>query len=59
MEDQHLLKEVKTRKENIVMLWINHKKKKNAYDMMWIIECEKMFKISDKVVNFIMRAMES
>ena len=41
------------------MAWINHKK---AYDMVphsWIINCLKMNKISDEVINFIEKTMKN
>ena len=41
------------------MAWIDYRQ---AYDMVpqtWIIECLKMYKISDKVINFITKAMKN
>ena len=41
------------------MGWVGNKK---AYDMVsqtWIIECLKIYKISDKFINFIMEAMKN
>ena len=40
------------------MVWIDYKK---AYDMVpksWIINCLKMYKISDEVINFIKKTMK-
>ena len=57
--DQHILKEIKTRWENVAMAWTD---KKQAYDMapqMWIIECLKMYKTSDKIIKFITNAIEN
>ena len=56
--DQHILNESKTRK-NLAMAWIDYKK---AYDMVpqsWIINCQKMYKISDEVINFIEKTMQT
>ena len=51
--DQHTLNEGKMRRKNLAMAWFDNKK---AYDMLsqnWIINCLKMYKISDKILNFI------
>ena len=45
--DQHILNESKTTRKNLAMAWIDYKK---AYDMSpqsWMINCLKMYKISD------------
>ena len=57
--DQHILNESKTRRKNLDMAWIDNKK---AYDMVpqsWIINCLKMYKISDGVINFIENTMKT
>ena len=49
--DQYILKEIKTRRKNLGMAWIDNKK---AYDMVpqsWIINCLKMFKILDEIIE--------
>ena len=41
------------------MVWVDHK---TAYDMVlptWKIDCLKMFKMSDEIINFIPNAMEN
>ena len=41
------------------MVWIDYKK---VYDMVqqnWIINCPKMYKISDEVINFIEKTMKT
>ena len=56
--DQHTLNENKTRQKNIAMARIDYKK---AYDMVpqsWIINCIKMYKISDEFINFIEKTMK-
>ena len=53
--DQHILKEIKTRRKNVVMTWTDHK---NAYDIVsqsWIIDCLKMHEVADEVLKFIER----
>ena len=45
--------------ENLAMAWIDYKK---AYDMVpqsWIINCLKMYKITDEVINFIEKTMKN
>ena len=57
--DQHILNKSKTRWKNLAMAWIDYKK---AYDMVLqslIINCHKMYKISDKVINFIEKTMKT
>ena len=54
--DQHILKKSKQRRENVAKRKLTRKK---AYDMVlryWIVDCMKMYKISDKVINFIAKA---
>ena len=50
--DQHILNESKTRRKNLAM----------AYDIVphcWIINCLKMYKISDEVINFIDKTIKT
>ena len=57
--DQHILDESQTRRKNQAMAWIDYKK---AYDMVsqsWIINCLKIYKISDEVINFIEKTMKT
>ena len=57
--DQHILNESETRRKNLARAWIDCKK---AYDMVpqsWIINCLKMYKTSDEVVNFIEKTMKT
>ena len=57
--DQHIFNEIKTRRKNLAMVCIDYKK---AYDMLlqsWIINCFKMYKISDEVINFIEKTMKT
>ena len=55
----HILNVSKTIGNNLAMTWIDHKK---AYDMVpysWIINSLKMYKISEKVVNFVDKTMKT
>ena len=57
--DQHILNESKTGRKNLAMNWIDYKM---AYDMVppsWIINCLKMYKISNEVINFIEKTMKT
>ena len=57
--DHYIVKEVKTRRINLAITWIDYR---NVYDMVpqpWILECLKMYKISDKIIKFINKTMES
>ena len=57
--DQHILNKRKTRQKNLAMAWIDDKK---AYDIVpksWIINCLKMYKISDEAINFIKKTMKT
>ena len=57
--DKHILNESKTIRKNLAMAWIDYKK---AYDMVpqsWIINCPKMYKISDEIINFIEKTMKT
>ena len=57
--DQHILSESKTRRKSLAMAWIDYKK---AYAMVlqsWIINCLKMYKISDEVINVIEKTMKT
>ena len=57
--DQYILNESKTRWKKLAMALVDYKK---AYDMVpqsWIINCLKMYKISDEVKNFIEKSMKT
>ena len=56
--DQHILKDSKMKRKHLAMAWIDYK---NAYDVVppnCIIECLKIYKISDKVIRFILNTMK-
>ena len=57
--NQHILNESKTWRKNLAMAWIDYKK---AYDMVpqsWIINCLKIYKILDELINFIEKTMKT
>ena len=41
------------------MAWIDYKKAHDMVPQNWIINCLKMYKISDKVINFIKKTMKT
>ena len=56
--DKHILKESKTRRKNLALVWNDYKK---PYDMVlqsWIIDCFKMCKITGEVMKFMEHIME-
>ena len=57
--DLHILKEAKKRQKNVTIAWIESKKANYIVQQTWIIDCLKMYKISDKIINFIMNAVEN
>ena len=57
--DQPIFKEVKTRWKNITMAWIDYKNTFDIIKQTWIIECLTMYKISNKVINFISKAIKN
>ena len=51
--DRAVIKEVKSRKKNLSMVWIHYKK---AYDMvphLWIIECLDLFGVAVNIKEFV------
>ena len=57
--DQHILKEGKARRKNVTMAWIDYKKASDIVQQTQIIECLKMYKISNKIIKFIMEVMKN
>ena len=56
--DQHISKERKTRLKNVATIWIDNQKANDMFPHSWIIECLKMYQVSDKIINFITEAMK-
>ena len=57
--DQHILNESKTKRKNLAMAWINYKKAYDMFPQSWKINCLKMYKISDEIINFIEKTMKT
>ena len=56
--DQMVLKEVKRRKRNVAMAWVDYKK---SYDMVphsWLEECFRVFGIASNVDNLLVNSMK-
>ena len=47
--DQTILNQSKTRRKNLAMAWIDYKKAYDIVPQSWIINCLKMYRISDEV----------
>ena len=57
--DQYILNESKTRQKNLAMVWIGYKKSYDMAPKSWIINCLKIYKILDEVINFIEKTMKT
>ena len=57
--NQYFLNESKTWLKNLAMAWIDYKKAYGMVPQSWIINCHKMYKISDEVINFIEKTMKT
>ena len=57
--DHPILNESKTRRKNLAMAWIDYKKAYDVVPQSWIINCFKMYKISDEIINFIEKTMKT
>ena len=57
--DQHIFNKSKTRQKNLAMAWVDCKK---VYDMVpqsGTLHCLRMYKISDQVIQFIEKTMQT
>ena len=57
--DRVVIREVKSRKKNLAMAWIDYKK---AYDMVphsWIKECLDLFGVAENVKTVLVNSMEN
>ena len=57
--DKQILREVKTKRKNIAMGWIDYHK---AFDMVphsWILECLRMFKVAENVSCLVSKSMKA
>ena len=55
--DQLILNESKTRQKNLAMKWVEYKKGYDIVSQSWIINCHKMYKISDTVISNCMNVL--
>ena len=56
--DREVIKEVKSRKKNLAMAWMDYEK---AYDMVpgsWIIECLDLFGVAENIKSLLVNSME-
>ena len=56
--DRAVIKELKSRKKNLAMTWIDYKK---AYDIVphsWIIECLDLFVVVENIKSLLVNSME-
>ena len=57
--DQHILKESKRRQKNGTMASIDYIKAYDTVRQSWIVNCQKVYNISDKFINFIRETMKN
>ena len=57
--NQHVLNESKTKRKNLSIAWIANKKLYDMVPQSWMINCLKMYKISNEVVNVIEKTMKT
>ena len=57
--DQYIFKESKTKQKNVAMARIDSKKTYDIVPQSWIIDCLRMYKISDKFVKFLTKSMKN
>ena len=56
--DRAVIKDVKSRNNNLAMTWIDYKK---AYDMVphsWIIECVDLLGVADNIKSLLVKSVE-
>ena len=56
---QHTLKESKTKRKTVAMVWIDYKKVHDIVPQSWIIDCFKKYTISDEVIKLIVETMKN
>ena len=57
--DKHILNKSKTRRKYLAKAYVDYKKTYVIVLQSWIINCRKMYKISDEVINFIGKTMKT
>jgi hypothetical protein len=59
MVDKMVMTDSRSRKTNLSMCWIDYKKAFDSVPHSWIIECLKLYKVSNNITSFIERSMEN
>ena len=57
--DEHILKDSKVKRKNLVMAKTEYKKTYDKLPHSWIIDCLKMYKISGEVIKSIKNTMQN
>ena len=56
--DRAVIREVKSRKKNLAMSWIDYKKAYNTVPHLWIKECLDLFGVAEKIKTLLIHSME-
>ena len=54
-----IFNESKAKRKNLAMAWIDNKKANDTFPQSWIIYCRKMYKLSNEIIKFIEKTMET
>ena len=57
--DRAVIREVKSRKKNLAMSWIDYKKAYNTVPHLWIKECLDLFGVAEKIKTLLIHSMEN
>ena len=57
--DQHIFKESKERRKDVAMAWVDNEKAYGMVQQTCIVNCLKMYKLSNKVIKFITEVMKN
>ena len=56
--DRAVIKEVKSRNNNLVVAWIDYKKACDMFPHSWIIECLDLFRVAENIKSLLVNSME-
>ena len=56
--DRAVIREVKSRKKNLAIAWIDYKKAYNMVPYSWIKECLDLFGLAENIETLIVNSME-
>ena len=56
--DRAVIKEVKSRNNNLAMAWIDYTKAYNMVPHSWIIECLDFFAVAENIKSLLVNSME-